>query len=264
MGDGYLKVASNNRWRVSAHTLGFRASYVDFFSQSQNDALSIRVSDAFAPDGSAWKFSGALMTNIYTSGSPGTTDESFTSYGMDFAAVREKSLAQATLLEFGGGSRLRFFPSFSGRTDFVFYGSAAIDHEFNGKLTMTGFTELGLLLSTLPDYSRTYLDIGGSADYALPARWNWTTELSIGQSFFMSRSVSTTTLVTERRGRMISGTRTENESYSSFNFSTEAIRKETESFKWGASLSSTNQTSKSGYQDFSAVDIMARLIWNLN
>ena len=106
-----------------------------------------------------------------------------------------------------------------------------------------------------------YLELGASADFLLPQRWEWSNELMVGQTGFTSRTVSTTTVVTQKRGVKSVGTVSENEAYSSFSLATELMRKQTLNFKWGVGLYSKQQSSKSGYEDYASLDVLARVMY---
>jgi hypothetical protein len=257
--DSFARATTSNTVPFGSQTLGLRLSYIDYFQQSQNDALSLRLSDIIARPGSRWKYSGALVSQTYTSGNPGITDYSFTNAGFDLGAARDSQLNGPTGLEIGGGYRFRSYPSFSHRNDHTLFGAGTLDFEVSEKISAGTTSELGLMISTLPEYTRIYFELGGSLDWDLPSQWEWSNDLLLSMSSFPGRTVTATTVVTQKRGGS-SKTLTGNESYSLFSFSSEIFRKQTETLKWGFGLYMTNQSSRSGYQDYSTTQALARLI----
>lgn len=257
--DTYLRLTSSNTFKPGADKLGLRLSYVDYFSQNPNDLFTLRLSDRHETDD--WNFTGAVFSNIYTSGSPGTADSAFTNVGFEVTADRDRSWGRASVA-YGGGYRLRYFPSFDGRNDHTVFAMATLDKEVTSKLTLGANSEYGILLSSLPEYSRMYLDLGGTAEYLLPSDWSLSGDLSLSNSYFLNRTVTTQTQVNRNRGSGLAGTRTSAETYSSIFMSVEGMRQQTETFRWGFGLYMTNQSSASGSFDYSVTDVLAKLSLN--
>lgn len=197
--DTFMKLTSSNTTKRDSHFFGVRLGYTDYIKEHENDAFSFRLSDTVTKANN-WKYGGALLGQIYTANSPGTTDESFTNIGGDLGIGRDVDLRKDLLAEFGTGYRLRYYPSFSGRNDHAGFINGSLDFDATKKLTVGGLAEMGVLFSSLPDYSRTYVDLGVSIDYELPARWDLLADLAVSQSYFTSRTLSTSTTVTQRRG----------------------------------------------------------------
>lgn len=258
--DTYVRVTSSNSLVRGDDNLGLRLAYVDYAQENVNDMFSLRLSDRRTS--SNWSYTGALFTNVYTYGSsPGTTDNAFTNVGAEVRAERSQAWL-SNALEYGGGYRLRVFPSFDGRNDHTAFALATLDREMSSKLSLGAISEFGILLSSLSEYSRVYLDLGGTLDYQLPDSWTLTGDLTLSQSFFLNRTVTTATAVSRSRGSGATGSRTSAETYSSMALSAEGMRQQTENFKWGFGASVTNQSSASGSLDYSVLDLLARL--NLN
>ncbi|MES2965549.1 MAG: hypothetical protein V4760_16835 [Bdellovibrionota bacterium] len=258
--DAYVRISSSNSLVRGDDTLGLRLGYVDYARENINDMFSLRISDRRTS--SNWSFTGALFTNVYTYGSsPGTTDNAFTNVGAEFRGERSQSW-RSNALEYGGGYRLRVFPSFDGRNDHTAFALATLDREMSSQLSLGAISEFGILLSSLSEYSRIYLDLGGTLDYQLPDSWTLTGDLTLSQSFFLNRTVTTQTAVSRSRGSGATGSRTSGETYSSLSLSAEGMRQQTETFRWGFGAFVTNQASASGSLDYSVLDVLAKL--NLN
>lgn len=254
--DTYLRLSTSNGLTRANDRFGLRASFTEYFKANENDLFSLRLSDRRT--GGSWNYTGALFTNIYTAGAPGTTDNAFTNVGGEFAVDRDKSWGSASL-NYGGGYRLRYFTDLDGRNDHTIFGMATFDKEVTAKLSLGAYTETGLLVSSLSEYSRLYFDIGGTLDYLLPADWTLSGDVMISQSYFLNRTVTTQTQVGRNRGVGVSGTRSSAETYSSFYLSAEGMRQQTAAFQWGGGIYMTNQASASGSLDYSVVDILGRL-----
>ena len=259
--DEYVRLTSSNSMKAGSHFLGFRLSYADYFKESQNDSLSLKLSDSYQTT-TPWKVNAAIVSRIYTQTNPGTTDTSFTNVGFDVSGSRPFHLIRGLHQEFEAGYRFRDYTSIEGRNDHNFFGAISIDKELSEKLDLGASTEIGLLASSISDYSRAYIEIAGSVDYQLPESWNWSSELSLAENSYTSRTISTQTVVNQQRGRRVVGTSAALESYLLLTASTEVMRKESQSFRWGFSLSGMNESSASGSLDFTTADLMARLLWN--
>ncbi|MEK7355944.1 MAG: hypothetical protein AAB250_05815, partial [Bdellovibrionota bacterium] len=203
--DTYVRLTTSNTLVRGDDNFGLRLGYVDYFSESSNDLFSLRLSDRRTS--SNWSYTGALFTNIYTGGSPGTTDNAFTNVGLEAKGERSRPWSGAAL-EYGGGYRLRVFPDLDGRNDHAAFALATLDREMTSKLALGATSEFGVLLSSLSEYSRIYFDLGGTVDYQLPDSWTLTGDLLLSQSYFLNRTVTTSTAVGRSRGSGLTGSRT--------------------------------------------------------
>lgn len=257
--DTYLYALSSNTWNRNSHEIFLRLSYRDYFVEKPNNLLTWKAGDDFKHG--RWNWTAAVVGQNYTSGSPGTTDNSYDNIGADVTAETQSSLSSTTDLFYGGGLRFRDYTAMEGRLDHTGFATGRIEHHITPKLLLSGYGEGGLILSSLSDYSRLYFDFGGSADYDLDTRWTWTSEISLGQSYFLTRTVSTPVAAVNRRGKRITNTSTAQERYSNILVSTGALCRQSERFRWGGEINSTTQASLSGLEDYSALTVMGRAIW---
>lgn len=256
--DLFWRVSSANSFERGGHDLGLRLNYTDYISENPNDVLGLRLSDTFKV--ANWKWTGALLAQNYLYGNPGTTESSFSHFGVDIFASQDRKLNQLTALEYGGGYKLRYYPSFSGRTDQYGFGRATIDREMSNRFTLGGHVESGVLLSTLSEYSRFVFELGGLSDFELRSDLAWTSELILRKSMFLNRTVDTPVSVGGGRIRR-AGTRTEAETYDFVSLATEIMHRRTKALRMGGGLALNNQSSKSGDQDYSEVELLARMIY---
>lgn len=255
--DTFMLAGTSNYWQRDAHELQLRLSYKDYFVENPNDVFGWKVGDRFKSGD--WSFTGALLGQQYTAGSPGTTDNSYDNIGLDFRAEREEDWgADLTAIQ-AGGFRVRDYTSFGGgRIDNNPFAGFVLERKIGESLHLSGVSEAGIVLSNLPDYSRLYYELSGLVDYDLGARWSWTGDLTIGQSYFLNRTISTPIDRLNRRGIRVAGSATSREAYSDIFLSTGAVRRQSGNFRWGGEVSSSSQSSRSGWQDYSALTFMGQ------
>lgn len=257
--DMYYRLATNNQIPSGEHTFSFRLAYMDYLREHQNDYTSLTLQDSWG-DPKRTYFTAAIYGQWYPNGSSGTTESSFDSFGLNFLAGRDWKVANKYPGEFGAGYKLRYYPSFDGRNDHYGFGFASATHEVNRRLNVLGYGEGGTVYSSLPDYTKLFFELTGTVEYLLPHRWLWSSDLILGQSYFLDRSITTQTRVANKSGRARLRTETGNERYTNITLATEAMRTEKVNFKWGGGASVTNQSSRSGDQDYSAFTIEAKLL----
>ncbi|HEX4926327.1 MAG TPA: hypothetical protein VFV50_19690 [Bdellovibrionales bacterium] len=260
-GDFYVRIAGQVSSRKGEHAYGARLGLTDYLREHSNDVVSWRLYDRWQKNPSAWLIYAALLGQDYTGGDSGITDSSFDNFGFDAYGEKTKELGSRTSLGFGPGLAGRYYTSLSNRSDHTLYGFAEIDHELSQKVLLGGRTELGFLISNDADFSRTYLELSGNIDYLFRESWNWFSELTIRQTSFTSRTASEETIVSRRRGRMARAeTVTELEAHSSLMIYTEVVKKHSSTIETGASLRHSNQSSRSGYQNYSANELYGRIV----
>jgi hypothetical protein len=258
--DMFYRLSTINSYQTDAHLLGVRLAFTDYFRENRNDLLSLRLSDRWSPGGK-WSYYGALAFQDYVGGEPGTTEASFDNFGVDFSMERKITLNSKTEIRFGPGGTARFYSASAHRSDFSAFGYGEIDYEVSEKVLIGGRAETGLLLSTDSDFSRFYLELVGSCDYDFAESWSVAGELGIKDSAFTSRSISTETIVSRNRGFASRSQGPSNEAYSYFYLYSELLKEFKPDLRGGLSLRTSSQSSRSGYQNFSAAELFARLIF---
>jgi hypothetical protein len=260
--DLFMRISSLNNYRSGAHLLGLKLGLVDYFNENSNDAFSWRMSDRWKDHVvTPWSFYGALSGQQFLADESGLTETSFNYVGWDFSMDRAHSLNRKTELTFGPGLSGRYYTShIAERSDHTVFGFAEIEHEFSDRLTFGGRTEIGWLVSSDENYSRTYFELSGNSGFALNRDWKWNSEIGFKRSHFTNRTASTETIVSARRGSVRTRTLTEMEAYTYGYLYTEFIRKLAQNLDLGLSLQHISQTSRSGFQDYSVDELLARLI----
>ncbi|MCM2281665.1 MAG: hypothetical protein NDI61_07445 [Bdellovibrionaceae bacterium] len=256
--DFFLSLSSSNTYKEQKHLFGLRLGYVDYMNENINDAFSWRLSDRWQNSTHSWAFTGALLGQKFTSSEPGITESAFDFIGWDFNAEREHDLNPRSKLNFGPGLSGRYYTGALTRSDHTLYGFIGIEHEATSRLLFGGRAELGFLGSSESEFSRRYLDLSANASVDLNSGWIWYNEVGLRQSYFTDRTASNDTIVGRLRGsRSAIGQRTDMERYSYVYLYTDATRKLAEDIDGGVSFRHSSQTSRSGFQDYSANELLA-------
>lgn len=256
--DMFAYVSTSNYLKTDSNEFGLRLSYTGYFNEKPNDVITLRAGDEYTSG--AWSYSGAIIGQRYPSGSPASTDVSFDSIGAEVRADSARDIGDQTEIDFGGGYRFRDYTGFSNRLDNTAFGSLVLQHTVNPKLTLSATGDAEANISTQSDYSRLYFNVGAVADYKLSSDWTSTTELALSTSQYLSRTVSTIVVTSNRKGVKTTATGNQNESTSAIFLSTGALKKEGESFRWGAEVNTTSQVSRSGAQDYSVFTLLGKAV----
>ena len=258
--DLYYRFISRNSFSNNNHRYAIKFGFTDYFSEHQNDLLSLRLEDKW---GSRKDFekSFSIIGQLYPNGESATTESAFDSVGLDFNIARDWTNDSALTGDWGTGYRLRFYPSFDNRNDHTIFGFVSGSYDYSTNINFGLSSEGGLIYSSLSDYSRIYFDVTGSADLTLANRWSLSNELTLSHSRFLSRDVTTQIAVTNKGKSPQTKTYSEKEKYLTIYLSSEAMREQTDNFSWGGGVYLTQQSSASDMQDYSALELMGKLIY---
>jgi hypothetical protein len=226
-------------------------SYRAYMEEKQNDAFMWRLgTDSPKRLGREkfdlnWGFGG----QHYTGENPGTTEENFDYlYGEVYLG---KDMPKKSDLEtrFEGGYNVKNFTRFGGRWDHTLFATGLLDWDLNPRQTLSPYAELGLVFSNDSLYRKNYLEFGLNWRNEFRKDLHALLDFSTRFSTFPNRPVNAVTTVSRRRGVTRYESRTENEthSYVQLKGSLVKIWKEIE---LTGSLLVTNQSSKSGYEEY--------------
>jgi hypothetical protein len=258
--DMIMKVATVNYLDHGPYTFGLRLGFLNYNTQDTNDVFSWRLSASgdLRSALKGWKAYVGVYGNHYPQGAPGTTDTSFDNVGFDVSADRVQQLTSKVDMTFGPGYQFRRYTQFDNRTDHTFFGFADFDFLVTPLFSAGAHSEIGLMFSSLSEYSRSYFEFGGNTVYNLSRSWDWLCDLTVRYSGFFHRTISQNVVTTNRRGIRATSTKEEQETYSNLSLSTEFDYKVSSSATLAFSLNHITQDAKSGTQNYSATEIMAR------
>ncbi len=258
--DLYYRFISRNSFSNNNHRYAIRFGFTDYLSEHQNDLLSLRLEDTWGSRADFEK-SFAIIGQLYPNGEAATTESAFDSLGLEFNIARDWTSNSSLDGDWGSGYRFRFYPSFDNRNDHTLFGFISANYDYSSDLNFGLSSEGGLTYSSLSDYSRIYFDVSGSADLTLANRWSLLNELTLSHSRFLNRDVTSQVAVTNKGKSPQTRTFSENEKYLTIYLSSEAMREQTDNFSWGGGVYLTQQSSTSDTQDYSALELMGKLIY---
>lgn len=254
--DFFWSLNSSNRFSSDGNLFGLRLGYRDYSRENSNDVLSWALSDEIkCLSGKTCEFT--LKGQDYVYGEPGTTDDSFSNQAFSANVLQSRELRSRLSLDLSGGYEARNYPSLS-RFDNTFSFRATLGYDATAEWYLEANGETGLVLSSSSEFSAFYFEAAGLAEYQIDKLWNAAGELGLRQTSFLSRDLTTETQITRRNGRVVSLTDTSKELYSAIYISVEANRYLTESQTAGVTLRNYSQRSRSGYQDYTENEIIAR------
>ncbi|UOF01272.1 hypothetical protein [Bdellovibrio reynosensis] len=254
--DFFFALGTSNRFTMPGHVLGLRLKYQDYSNENPNDVLSYGISDEMKCLGDKtceFEFKG----QEYVYGEPATTDYSFTNYALAGAVTKTQGLKRNMDLDLTAAAEVRNYPSLN-RLDTTAYFRATLGYDATTLLYLEANGESGLVISSASEYSLMYFDISGMAEYAVDRNWTMTGELGVKQTVFLNRDLTTETTVTRRNGRTVSLVDTSKETYNALYLSFEGNYTVSLDHTAGIGLRSFKQNSRSGYQDYTENEIIAK------
>lgn len=236
-------------------------SYRSYLEETQNDAFTWRLGTDYPQRLGRERFdlNWGLGGQHYTGENPGTTEENFDYlYGEVYLG---KDLSRTADLEtrLETGYNVRNFTRFGGRWDHTLFATGLMDWSVSPQRTLSPYAELGIVVSNDSLYRKNYLEFGLNWRDQVRKDLHYLLGISTRFSTFPDRSVSQTTAVSKRRGVTRYESRRENEthSYVQLKGSVVKIWKEIE---FTGSLLVTNQSSKSGYEEYMEFDLLGFVI----
>lgn len=258
--DLFIALSSRNSFTINQHTLGMRLGYRDYNKENSNDALSWGLSDKL----SCWTDKACefeIRGQEYVYGEPMTTDSSFSNYGAVVSVEKSRSLAARTTLDLTTSYEFRNYNSLN-RTDHSLSEFAVLGYDFAEDLYGELIGEVGLALSSSSEFSSYHFSLSALMEYQLDRLWTLAGELGFKQTHFLSRDLTTETLVTKKNGQVVSLIDTSKEVYSALFFTLEANREISSRLSTGISLQTYQQKSRSGYQDYNENIILGKFLVN--
>lgn len=259
--DFFLGLGTTSSTTKQGHNLGFRLSYQDYGKVNENDALSWGLFDKIACVNSSTHCAIQLKGQQYVYQEPQTTDSSFSNYGLATSIENSRSLPSDLSLDLTGGYEFKNYHS-QNRSDHIVNGEASLGYEVTPRLYLEATGDLGLNLSSASEFSYTYLELIFFAEYSLTNEWSASGGLSLKQSSFLSRDLSTETLVTRRSGKTVLLTDITKESYSTVGLTLEATKTLSLVHSLGIRLQTYNQKSRSGYQDYNVNELIGQWLFH--
>jgi hypothetical protein len=263
--DFFWRVGGTYTSKQGEHTPRIRLTYTDYFQEDPNDSLGWRIADHYQPRKrlGEWSYRGSLFGRHYTQGSPGTTDLSYSHIGVDGSMEQERKLGGKALLTWGPGAEIRKYLDNNSRNDISTFISATVDFETAPDLQFGTLANVGFVFSNQSDFSRMFLEAGGNVTYNIKNEWDWFTEIVLRRTHFTGRTVTDETTTSKARGKIVSVRSVETkESYTGVTVTTELSRIMSPSSRVSGELAILQQSSESGLQDYSAVELFGRWIWN--
>lgn len=232
-------------------------NFRDYLSEDHNDRLSYRVSRTHTvqyPWSGKLDWQWALGGQQYSGKSPAETEDSFNHIYVDTSLAKQYSVRSNFLLSYGPGAQIKSFTDFDGRLDFSLYGELNADWEFRSDQSLHPFAELGFVISNESEYSNTFIDLGADWIYEPHPKWRYLAGATLRQTYYMDRSISEAIAITNRKGKVISSTQSEDEAHTLFQLQGSATylmkREELKS-----TIILGHQNSRSGALDFTEFQV---------
>ena len=266
----YEETNADSDWRLSAAHyangstsigyLSLNAKIGKFVSEDQNDFLSWgsrlsweKDSPPFGPF-SLWT---SLSGQNYFNGSPATTESRFDNVGAEVGIDFTKGTKNKEFA-YGAFYSLTAYQNFDGRKD---HGLTTFGELLYSKnhWTLIPSADFSYFNSSLNEYSRYVLGLAIQLKYQTSGPWTLGAGLDILTTSFTSRTVTQTTAISRGRGQVVQGTQTTNEKHSYSEVEIFGERPVLKKFKLSTGLRTPSQSSKSGLQDFSGLEIFVGL-----
>jgi hypothetical protein len=264
--DAILRAGGTWRFPLAQTDGRFALHYSDYIDHSENDLVAVDF-------GSSWKAAGGkpgssqifdlrLTGRNYVRNDVGTTDQSFTHYGVIGSTTLSMG-GTPSLWTYTPQADVQYYPGLD-RTDFDFslrleYDSLVGDIEKGFIYSATP----GLLYSTSGDFSKAYLALAVDYEAPIDAVSTWGAGLGLKPSYYLNRETTSTVLTTSRgrRGTTTTGTSTVTEKESTLLISPSAwyTRKLSRDWRTNFEVFGNFQSSKSETYNFKEIQLLASL-----
>ena len=213
--DAFTRLDSKWYGQVQDIPFYFGVSWYNYAKQKSNNMLSLNLSTEQLQESHIagdYQLIPKLFHRNYISNTAATSDTSFTNtgFGLDFEKTWQKN--SRLNLSALAGFESRHFHQFKNRWDHEGHITGDVQFELTSKIFLNGFSGLGLVFSSLSEYSHLFLDLGFGAHGPINADWNWNSELQITQKNYFNRTITQATEITNRRGNKSTVVSTTNES----------------------------------------------------
>ncbi len=262
-GDFYLNLSTTNTISNEEWKWRFRLGYFDYAKENQNDLLSGQVSAHYmvAPESpSAEVYFKILFQNYLASQVSGSTDLSYNFTGFEFGSEHNFEFNNEKNLKLHPYYQQRNYSNLNQRKDQQLGGLLTFDKEWDKKTYAFVEAEVGLLRSSLTEYSKNFVVLSGGGDRQLGNDWALEGSLALQLSTYTTRTTTQVIAGTTRRKGASTETVPETTSTLTLNFS--GVRQITEEFKFRAGWTLINQGSRSGDETYAANIIYGQLNYN--
>ena len=202
--DFYTKLDS--KWYADAddYLLYFGLSWLNYNREKSNNLLSLGISaekELKSDLLGTYKLAPTVFHRNYINNNAATSDSSFTNTGI--GVDLEKSWQPSGDFSYNAtaGYDVRQYANFSNRMDHNLHLTGDVGFELNSQVRLMGFGSVGFLISSLSEYTRSYLDLGVGAKGPINAKLTWNTDLLISRNTYLNRSLVQVTEVSNRRGQ---------------------------------------------------------------
>ncbi len=235
----------------------FTLTYKGYSKAAVNNSLHFRLSTLFPlaiQDERHWELEIETGGQDYLNENPGTTEQSFDSYYGKASILKTLKLAVDKELVLQPGFEARSYPSFGGRFDADLSARSFLTWEINDSQELEPFFGLGFVISNQDLYSRRYLEFGAEWSHTFVSGLKLGLDFSTTFSSYPNRTVSQTTAVTTKRGRVVSASQVENESQTLTQLSASLARM-FEASELKVTTAFTSNSSRSGAVDYSEFNL---------
>ncbi len=262
--DAFTRLDSKWYGQVQDIPFYFGLTWYNYAKQKSNNMLSLNLSTEQLQESHIagdYQLIPKLFHRNYIFNTAATSDTSFTNtgVGVDF----EKSWQKNSRLNFSAlaGLESRHFHQFKNRWDNEGHITGDIQFELTSKILLHGFSGLGLVFSSLSEYSNFFLDLGFGAQGPINADWNWNSELQVTQKNYLNRTITQATEITNRRGNKSTVISTTNESALLNIFKTSATYNYNAALRIESGLLFTGQRSNNEVNGYSNFEVFTSVIF---
>lgn len=237
-------------------------SFHDYFSESQNDAVSWRLLTFWPKLFTAlpkWETALYLGGKSYTQDSPGTTDEGYDSYYFGGTMTKWLEISSETEVSLEPGLQLKDYEGFGGREDLTLSFNSTLNWKATSTDVLNPYGEIGIVSSNQSLYRRNYIELGIDWERSLPQDLKFNLAFLTRGTGYPNRTVADQTVTARNRGVFKNVTRTTNEQQTYVQLSG-SLTKTKNKIEYAGVVSLTSQKSRSGFEDYSEINISGSLL----
>jgi hypothetical protein len=251
--DFYILARGSGTYFQKTNSFTGTLSYRNYFKEEQNNVVGFQLSGLIPVnivEQKDWQLEAALGGQNYTHTAPGTTEDAFDNFYGSVKLIKTVDVDEQMNFSIEPGYMLRNYPKLNSRTDHILSVSSYMDWIIRPDHTLEPFAEIGVAVSNEKIYTRTFLELG--TDYLWSFKKNLRADFSLTTrlSSYPNRTVSTSTVVSNRRGIR---TRTMQDDKERFTFTQvgAALAKINKDSEFKAGLIASSQRTRSGAENYS-------------
>jgi hypothetical protein len=260
--DLFWWVRSSNSYNTPGSHYNLWLNYRAYTKERQNDVFSFRIADVMEMNSRSFgdfDWDVALGGQQFLNESPATTENSFNHVYAETSLAKTWILRNDLEISLEPLYQLKYFSQLEARKDHTVQLNFTTDWHFQTDQNLIPYAEFGFVFSDQSLYNKNYFEFGSDWRVSPHPNLNYVLNFVSRYSSFPNRSVSETTVVSSSKGRTKTQSQDGIETQSFFQIQGSVV-KIVSGNELRAALAFNNQSSKSGNEDYSEIQLQTSVL----